>query len=176
MQPGQHRGSFQALHCMTTLFAGPCRRAVAVLGLLVCSLAHAAEPPVALGFGDFFMQPIGARGLTPTPQLRAAVGREVRLVGFMVQREHAPPGRFLLTPRPVSMAEHADGEADDLPAATVTVVLDDSQSTRFVAHQPGPMALTGRLEYGPVEDETGRVSWLRLRLPPEALAAPPASR
>jgi hypothetical protein len=40
-----------------------------------------------------------------------------------------------------------------------------------VAHQPGPIALTGRLEYGPAEDETGRVSWLRLHLAPDALAA-----
>lgn len=180
MQPGQHRGLFQAVHCMTTLLAGRRRRALAALvafpGLILCPVGHAAESPVALGFGDFFVQPIGARGLTPTPELRAAVGREVRLVGFMVQREHPQPGRFLLTPRPVSMAEHADGEADDLPAATVTVLLDDSQATRIVAHQPGPLALTGRLEYGPVEDETGRISWLRLRLPPEALAAPPVSR
>jgi len=44
-----------------------------------------------------------------------------------------------------------------------------------VAHQPGPVALTGFLEYGPAEDDTGRVSWLRLRLSPEALAASPIS-
>lgn len=149
---------------------------VAVPALFVSTASHAGETPVALGFGDFFVQPIGARGLTPTPRLLAAVGREVQLVGFMVQREHAQPGRFLLTPRPVSMAEHADGEADDLPAATVTVLLDGTQASRVVAHQPGPLALTGRLEYGPVEDETGRISWLRLRLPPEALAASTVSR
>jgi hypothetical protein len=165
---------------MTTLPARLIRPALAALvaaqGLFFVAPGHAAEAPVALGFGDFFVQPIGARGLTPTPKLLAAVGREVQLVGFMVQREHAQPGRFLLTPRPVSMAEHADGEADDLPAATVTVLLDATQADRLVAHQAGPLALTGRLEYGPAEDETGRISWLRLRLPPEALAAPSASR
>lgn len=154
----------------------PARLALLALpGLIAPSLSLAAEPPVSLGFGDFFVQPIGPRGLAPTSRLLAAVGREVQLVGFMVQREHAQPGRFLLTPRPVTMAEHADGEADDLPAATVTVLLDASQASRVVAHQPGPLALTGRLEYGPVEDETGRISWLRLRLPPEALAAPLSS-
>lgn len=148
---------------------------VAAPGLLFAPVGHAAEAPLALGFGDFFVQPVGPRGLTPTPRLLQAVGREVRLMGFMVQREHAQPGRFLFTPRPLSMAEHADGEADDLPAATVTVLLPDGQGERIVAHQPGLLTLTGRLEYGPAEDETGRISWLRLRLSPEALAASPAS-
>lgn len=133
--------------------------------------AAQAERPVELNFSDFFAQPIGPRGLEPSAQLLAARDREVRLVGFMVQREHAQPGRFLLAPRPVSMAEHADGEADDLPASAVTVLLPDAQRDRIVAHQHGPVALTGRLEYGPAEDETGRVSWLRLRLAPEAMAA-----
>ena len=136
----------------------------------------AAAAPVELSFADFFVQPIGARGLEPTVQLKAATGREVRLVGFMVRREQPQAGRFFLTPRPVSMAEHADGDADDLPAATVTVLLPEAQRQRLVAYQPGPVALTGRLEYGPAEDETGRVSWIRLQLAPHALAATPASR
>ncbi|MBV8037779.1 hypothetical protein [Roseateles sp.] len=149
---------------------------LALSGLIAtASATHAVAAPLELGFGDFFVQPIGPRGLEPTARLLAASGHEVRLVGFMVQREQAQPGRFLLTPRPVAMAEHADGEADDLPAATVTVLLPEGQRTRVVAHQAGPLALTGRLEYGPAEDETGRVSWLRLRLAPDALAATPDS-
>lgn len=136
-------------------------------------LAATATPPVELSFSDFFAQPIGPRGLAPTPALRAAAGQQVRLVGFMVQREQPQAGRFFLTPRPVSMAEHADGDADDLPASTVTVLLPESQRERVVAHQNGPLALTGRLEYGPAEDETGRVSWVRLHLDPDALAAQP---
>ena len=71
-------------------------------------------------------------------------------------------------------------QADDLPAATVTVVLPEAQRERLVAHQPCPIALTGRLEFGPAEDESGRVSWLRLHLTPDALApaaaAAPAPR
>lgn len=148
---------------------------LALTGLAAAHSAHSAEPPLALSFGDFFVQPAGPRGVEPTARLLAARGREVRLVGFMVQREQAQPGRFLLTPRPVSMAEHADGEADDLPAATVTVLLPQGQRDRVVAHQAGPLALSGRLEYGPAEDETGRVSWLRLHLAPDALANAPQS-
>jgi hypothetical protein len=134
----------------------------------------ARAAPLELSFSDFFARPIGPRGLQPTAALQAAAGLEVRLVGFMVQREQPQAGRFLLTPRPVTMSEHADGEADDLPPSTVTVVLPESQRARLVAHQPGPLALIGRLEYGPAEDETGRVSWVRLRLSPDALAAQPA--
>lgn len=157
-------------------------RLIPLLALLALAALPAALPataqtaaPVELAFADFFVQPIGPRGLEPTARLKAAAGREVRLVGFMVQREQPQAGRFLLAPRPVSMSEHADGEADDLPAATVTVLLPEPQRQRVVAHQGGPVALTGRLAYGPAEDETGRVSWLRLHLAPEALAAQPAA-
>lgn len=135
---------------------------------------HAAVP-IELSFADFFVRPIGPKGLVPTPQLTAANGSQVRVVGFMVRREQPQPGRFLLTPRPVSMAEHADGEADDLPASTLTVVLAEPQRGHVVAHQSGALALTGRLEYGPAEDETGRVSWLRLYLTPDALETRPAA-
>ena len=151
---------------------------LALLGLAVLpAFAQTAAPPpgpVELGFSDFFAQPIGPRGLEPSARLLAANGREVRLVGFMVQREQPQPGSFILAPRPVSMAEQADGEADDLPPSAVTVLLPEPQRQRVVTHQAGLISLTGRLDYGPVEDETGRVSWVRLHLPPTALAAGPS--
>lgn len=128
-----------------------------------------------LKFSQFFKSPIGPAGLELSDVLRAADGRPVRLVGYMVAQEQARPGRFWLTPRPVRMSEHADGEADDLPAATVTVLLDPSQQGRLVAHRDGLVSLTGTLSVGRVEDETGRVSWIRLRLPPGALEAEAAS-
>ena len=144
-------------------------------GALGLAFRATAAAPVELNFSDFFVQPAGPRGLEPTAALKAAAGRQVRLVGFMAQREQPQPGRFFLTPRPVSIAEHADGEADDLPAATVTVLLPEPQRGRVVAHRSGPLVLTGRLDYGPAEDETGRVSWLRLHLDPDALAAEAAA-
>ncbi|MFG6468542.1 hypothetical protein [Roseateles sp. BYS87W] len=137
--------------------------------------AWADTAPTPLAWRDFFVLPIGPHGLEPTPQLRAAHGQPVRLVGFMVQREQPQAGQFLLTPRPVAMSEHADGEADDLPATTVTVLLPPGQRDRIVAHQAGPVAVVGRLQYGPAEDATGRVSWLRLELEPGALAAQASS-
>ena len=69
------------------------------------------------------------------------------------------------------MSEHADGDADDLPPTAVMVLLDASQRDRIVAHAPGAVTLTGRLEVGRAEAADGRVSWVRLYLPPQALAA-----
>lgn len=141
----------------------------AALSLL--PLAAQAAAPVELRFTDFFVQPIGPRGLEPSARLLAAHGQTVQLTGFMVRREQPQAGSFLLTPVPITMAEHADGEADDLPPSAVTVVLATGQRDRLVAFRPGPMTLTGRLEFGAAEDATGRVSWVRLHLAPAALAA-----
>jgi hypothetical protein len=149
---------------------------LALLSGLAALPAQADEAPLTLSFGDFFARPIGPLGLQPTPQLLAAQGKPVRLVGYMVQREQPQAGQFLFTPRPVTMAEHADGEADDLPATTVTVLLPEGQRDRLVAFRPGALVLQGRLDYGPAEVEPGRVSWLRLQLTANALesAASPA--
>ena len=109
---------------------------------LVAVLAGAGEPLV-IKFGSFFAQPVGPRGLEIAEALRAADGREVRLRGYMVSQEQRPAGRFLLTPRPVRMSEHADGEADDLPPSTVTVVLDAAQQDRIVTQQDGLIEVVG---------------------------------
>jgi hypothetical protein len=150
-------------------------RAGAVLALAFLSSVAGAQSPVELRFADFFVQPIGPRGLVPTARLLAAQGQRVRITGFMVQREQPLAGSFLLTPRPVQMSEHADGDADDLPAHTVTVLLPPGQQDRVVGHQAGPVTLSGVLAFGAFEDAGGRVGWLRLQLAPEALAEALAS-
>ncbi len=144
-------------------------------GAASSDVAASAAGPQDLKFAQFFRQPVGERGLELSDTLRAAQGRPVRLVGYMVAQEQPQPGRFWLTPRPVRMSEHADGEADDLPASTVTVVLDPAQRERLVAHRQGLVVLTGQLQVGRVEEATGRVSWVRLQLPPDALDATPAA-
>lgn len=158
----------------------PFRRSL--LALLLGSLialpaaAQAVDTPaLALPFGSFFKLPVGPRGLEISDTLRQAHGQAVVLVGYMVAREDATPGRFQLTPRPVRLSEHADGEADDLPPATVTVLLHPSQANRVMAHQPGPIRLQGRLQVGREEDTSGRVSWFRLLLDEDALAPSPVT-
>lgn len=142
---------------------------VAVVIALVPTAPAFCAPPVDLKFGGFFRQPVGPRGLEFSDALRGADGARVRLVGYMVAQEQPMTGRFMLTPRPVRMSEHADGEADDLPPSTVTVLLDAGQRARVVAHQAGLIALTGKLEVGRQEDSDGRVSWVRLVLDRDAV-------
>jgi hypothetical protein len=124
---------------------------------------------MALRLQDFFQMPVGPKGLVISETLGNAQGQRVRLTGFVVQQEVATLGRFLLTPRPVQMSQHADGEADDLPPATVFVRLDASQQDWAVAQARGLVEVTGTLDLGRSEESDGRVSWFRLQLDREAV-------
>jgi hypothetical protein len=137
------------------------------------SSAPAAVPaaPLQLRFSDFFQRPIGPRGLELSPTLLAAQGQEVQIQGFMVAQEQPRAGRFWLSPVPLRLSEHADGEADDLPPGVLTVVLDAQHAQRVVSHQPGLLQLRGRLQVGREQGPDGRVSWVRLYMAPEALGA-----
>lgn len=123
---------------------------------------------VVLKFRDFYKLPVGPLGLEMTETLRQADKKAVTLVGYMVQQDSPLPGRFMLTPRPVQMSEHADGEADDLPPAMVVVYLDTSQQNWVVPHLRGLVSLTGVLSVGQQDEAAGRTSWVRLHLPAEA--------
>lgn len=144
--------------------------------------ASSATPaePLPLRFADFFQRPIGPRGLALSPALLAAHGQEVQIQGFMVAQEQPRAGRFWLSPVPLRLSEHADGEADDLPPGVLTVLLDEQQAQRLVPHQPGLLQLRGRLLVGREEGPDGRVSWVRLQMAPDALGAqasePPATK
>jgi hypothetical protein len=131
-----------------------------------------------LKFAAFFRQPVGPHGLEQSESLRSAHGQRVRIVGYMVAQEQPPAGRFLLTLRPVRMSEHADGDADDLPPATVLVMLPPGQRERVIRHHEGLVEVEGRLSVGRAEDDTGRVTWVQLQLDPEAMpsisAKPPS--
>jgi hypothetical protein len=111
---------------------------------------------------------MGPKGVELTDTLLKANGTHVRLTGYMVQQEVPTPGRFLRTPRPVQMSEHADGEADDLPAATVAVYLDPSQQDWAIPHVRGLVEISGQLLVGRHEAPDGRIAWVRLQLAPDA--------
>lgn len=128
-----------------------------------------ARQVTELRFRDFFRLPVGPTGLDISDTLRQADGQTVRLVGYMVQQENPVPGRFMLTPRPVQMSEHADGEADDLPPAMVMVYLDQAQRDWAVPHVRGLVSVSGRLSVSRVEELDGRVSWVRLQLDPDSV-------
>ena len=124
--------------------------------------------PQTLLFSDFYQQPIAPTGPAMTHRLRQADGRVVQMVGYMVKQETPTLGRFMFAARPVSMSEHADGDADDLPAALVTVYLDPEQKDWIATHKPGLIALTGLLNVGRLEESDGRVSWVRMHVAPSA--------
>ena len=92
----------------------------------------------------------------------------MRITGYMVQQDRSPSGRFLLTPRPVQMSEHADGDADDLPASAVAVHLDPDQEEFAVPYVRGLIQVVGTLHVGRFEEKDGRVFWFRLQLDEKA--------
>jgi hypothetical protein len=143
----------------------------AFLGILFfCTTPQSTAEPSAITqdikFRDFFQNPVGSHGLQISDLLQRTAGHRIRIVGYMVAQETAPTGRFFLTPLPIRMSEHADGDADDLPPTTVVVLMPDSDNARSLPHTPGLMQLTGVLEVGRRELDDGRVSWVRLRLDP----------
>jgi hypothetical protein len=159
-------------------FTTPLRMLLATTAAFWMGTASAQINPVGvprpvpeLRFRDFFQTPIGPAGLEFTDALRNANGQEVRLVGYMVQQDAPTPGRFMLTPRPVQMSEHADGEADDLPPSTVVVYLDAAQKDWAVPYVRGLVSVRGRLGVSRFEEADGRVSWVRLQLGPESVHA-----
>ncbi len=136
--------------------------------LWLFSNAASAQIPPELFFKEFFNLPIGSKTLEMSGRLSSANGQIVRMTGYMVQQEVPHLGRFMLSPRPVQMSEHADGEADDLPAALVTVYLDDAQKDWLIPYTRGLVAITGHLSVGRLEESDGRVSWVRIVLPAQA--------
>ncbi len=156
-------------------FKTPFRIALATAAALCLGASHAQVPSPSssrtapeLRFSDFFRAPVGPAGLEISDTLRKSDGAPIRLVGYMVLQESPAAGRFLLTPRPVQMNQHADGEADDLPPATVAVYLDPSQNDWVVPYVRGLVAVSGALAVGRHEESDGRVSWVRLQLDADA--------
>ncbi len=152
---------------------------------LVASLEVRGElPPPPAGvtnikFGEFFKMPIGPLGLEPTEKLLSLNGQRIRLVGYVVREEDRLPGRFLLSPLPVSLGDEDESLADDLPPTTVFVHLQGVKE-RSVPYLDGLVKLTGTLEIGAREEGGGRVSTLRLlldsRVSRQILAAKPVLR
>jgi hypothetical protein len=158
--------------------------ACALLLAVMAGGAHAAErrglPAPAPGvtdlrFGEWFHMPVGRGGLEPDEKLRALDGTRVRVLGYVVGEEQPTPGLFMLTARPVTLSEMADGPADDLPPATLFVHLAAADAGKVVAHRPGLLVLSGVLELGNREEPNGRTSFARLRLDQPLPGAEPAA-
>jgi hypothetical protein len=137
-------------------------------------------PPLPKGveelkFGDFFVTPVGPRGLELTDKLRQLDGRRVRLLGYMAQEESPVPGRFLLTPIPTQIHSHDNSLADDLPPSVVHVFPPTLRDER-IPYSPQLMLLTGTLSVGNRDEADGRISIARLLLDPPEKAAKTKTR
>ena len=136
-----------------------------MIGITCClfasELKEKKHPPVDLKFSDFFVNPIGPRGLEFTDTLRNLDGKRVRIEGYMVQQDQPLPDAFLLTPLPLRLHEDEYGMADDLPATTLHVF---SQTKENQTYRSGILIVTGTLRIGNREEPDGRISTVRLIL------------
>ena len=78
---------------------------------------------------------------------------------------------FMLASQPVTLAEVADGAADDLPGATLFVHMPPSDRDQIMPFRAGRWELVGELQLGPKEEPSGRISYTRLLLDESAKAA-----
>jgi hypothetical protein len=120
---------------------------------------------------SFFKMPIGPKGLEVSDKVLNASGQKVQLTGYMVKTELPTPGVFMLSPRPIQMSEHADGDANDLPASVCWVYLDDHQKNWIVPHIPGLLTIEGLFTFKRIEASDGSVAWFHLYLAPDAVSA-----
>jgi len=145
---------------------------------IACALSIQAAPqslpPLPAGvtelkFNEFFVNPVGPRGLELTEKLCGLDGRKVRILGYMAHRETQPPGGFLFTPIPVEVHDHDNSLAEDFPANVVQVLVPTLRD-QPVPHTPGLMLLTGTLSIGNRPEPDGRISLVRLELDPPSPA------
>lgn len=139
-------------------------------GWIVHGTLPAPPPGVEeLRFRDMYKMPVGDRGLEPSQRLLSLNGKRVRMIGYLVKMDDAPPGVVLLSPLPVSGPDLEDGPADDFPPQIVYVHLPDPFRERTAAWVHDLVAFEGTLEVGARDEAGSRVSNVRLiaELPPQ---------
>ncbi len=113
-------------------------------------------------FKDMFKMPVGPYGMEPSAKLMALQNKRIRIVGYMANQESFTPGMFILSPLPVHMGDEDDKFADDMPANSIFVHLDDA--SKVVHFIPGLIVLTGVLNVGNKHEADDRISFVRLTL------------
>ena len=117
-----------------------------------------------LKFNEIFNMPVGPRGLEPSAKLLALNNKQVRIVGYMAKQETPTPGLFIMTPLAVSMGDEDDKFADDMPANSVFVHVDNSAA--LVHYVPGLISVIGVLSVGNLNEPDGRISYVQIKLNP----------
>jgi hypothetical protein len=135
-----------------------------IVGAAAEQLPPLPKGVVELKFSEFFVSPIGPRGLELSDKLKALDGKRVRILGYMAAQDERPPGCFLLTPVPVHLHDHDSALADDLPATTVHVFMPGVSAIGYTGNL---LLLSGTLSLGNRPEPDGRVSLVRLTLDPQ---------
>lgn len=118
-------------------------------------------------FGDFYSMPVGPEGLEPSEKLLSLSQQSVSIIGYIVAQSPSIPGRFILSPLPISIDPEDEGLADDLPTTVVYVHFDPAnQEIAKLSHLPADtlFKIQGTLSLGQQEEVDGRVSSIRLNI------------
>lgn len=128
-----------------------------------------------LEWADVFEPLVGDYGLTYSARVMSLNGRRVRIRGYMVREPVRHRGVFMLTRIPVQVQSDGYCFVEDLPPATVHVLMSGADAERPAAYVPGLLSVAGTLEIGTGETPDARNSRIRLRLdaPPPSDRAPP---
>lgn len=123
-------------------------------------------PPPAgveeLGFNEFFLNPVGPRGLEPSARLLSLNGKRVRILGFVAEMERTNKRNIIFAPVPLKPQPEEYGLADEIPAAHVLVTIPGDPETQ-VPLVPGALMLTGTLAVGNSTND-GETSFVRMIL------------
>ena len=120
-----------------------------------------------LKFNEIFKLPVGPRGMEPSEKLLSLDKKRVRIIGYMAKQESPTSGLFILSPLPVNMGDEDDKFADDMPANSIFIHLNDSNEV--VNYVPGLINLTGVLSVGNANEADGHISYVRIQLDPKTL-------
>ena len=121
-----------------------------------------------LRFRDFFTPGSGSNEPEISDRLRQAQGKNVRLVGYMLPRESARPGSFLLTAQPCAAGDLLGSRNNRQAPAAVRVELDAAHLDWTVPQLHGLVEVSGVLEVGQHTDADGHFAWAKLQLLPES--------
>jgi hypothetical protein len=128
------------------------------IALLTALSGTARAAPVELTPAEIYAS-YGVMGLTFSDKARSAVGRSVRMIGYVAPPLKAGVRFFVLTRTPVAICPFCSSDAD----WPVDIVVVYPQGESRLPHGAEPVAVTGLLELGSKTDATtGFVSQVRI--------------
>ncbi|OYW78145.1 MAG: hypothetical protein B7Z37_00440 [Verrucomicrobia bacterium 12-59-8] len=125
------------------------------------AVPYADSSSVALKFEEIFVTPAGPRGLEYTAKARALDGKKVAVTGFMLRNDNIDPAIFFFCETLQAYNEREEGLSDSLPPSMVHVILPVKKNSAPAWRQE-KMTLYGTLDLGSRQEQSGRVSHVRL--------------